>query len=215
MFSYKDEEGLILLCETRGDEMAILSLYALPEKKRDIVIPSEINGLPVTEILSMAFRGSQIESVSLPESITAIYSSAFEGCSSLKKITLPENLLELSYRAFAKCTSLESITIPYATNFESGIFDGCTNLKTAKIEHAVYIPSGVFKNCGLEKVYLPDSLEGIDETVFEGVPKNMKIYGNNDYVKKFANKHGFKCVGSSELKRFLNEYSLEKVNSEI
>lgn len=205
MLLYKDKEGVVLLYEIRGDEIAIYSLYTLPEKKRDIVIPSEINGLPVTEILSMAFQGREIEHVSLPKSITAIYSYAFEGCSLLKKITLPESLSELSFRAFAECTSLESITIPYATNFESEIFDGCTNLKTAKIEHAVYIPSGVFKNCGLKKVYLPNSIEGIDETAFEGVPKNMKICGNNEYVKLFANRYGFKYIGESQLEDFLNK----------
>ena len=214
MSLYKDEEGVVFAYEVRGNEVAIVSLFVL-SKKRNVVVPSKIEGLRVTEILSRAFQGKEVECVSLPESITTIYSRAFEGCSLLKEINLPENLSELSFRAFAECTSLESITIPYATNFESEIFDGCTNLKTAKIEHAIYLPSGVFKNCGLEKIYLPDSLTGIDRTVFEGVPKNMKIYGNNDYIKNFATKHGYKCVSDSKLGLFLNEVEKDSENKDI
>lgn len=215
MSLYKDKEGVVFTYEVRGNEVAIVLLLELPEKKRNVVVPSKIEGLQVTEILSRAFQGKTVECVSLPESITTIYNHAFEGCSLLKEINLPKNLLELSFRAFAECTSLESITIPYPTNFESEIFDGCTNLKTAKIEHAIYLPSGVFKNCGLKKVYLPDSLAGIDRTVFEGVPKNMKIYGNNDYIKNFATKHGYKCVSDSKLGLFLNEVEKNNKNKDI
>lgn len=200
---YEDKEGVVFLYEVRGDEVAIYSLYILPEKKRDVVIPSKINGLPVTEISPMAFRGREIEHISLPESITAIYSYAFEGCSLLREINLPKNLSVLCFRAFAKCISLESVIIPYKTAFESEVFEGCTNLKTAKIEHAPWLPSGVFKNCGLRKIYLPDSIDGISGTAFEGVSKNMRICGNNEYIKSFAIKYGFK-YGESQLEDFLN-----------
>lgn len=56
----------------------------------DIKIASEIDGLPVTEISNVAFTGNEnITSVTIPDSITCIYSEAFEGCSNLAYAYFP------------------------------------------------------------------------------------------------------------------------------
>jgi hypothetical protein len=53
----------------------------------DVVIPSAINGLPVTKIASRAFVNcTTLTSVIIPDSVTSIGSSAFDGCSKLTSV---------------------------------------------------------------------------------------------------------------------------------
>ena len=55
----------------------------------DLEIPAEIEGLLVSRIGDEVFREcANFTSVTLPEGVTSIKSSAFAGCSSLTSITL-------------------------------------------------------------------------------------------------------------------------------
>ena len=58
---------------------------------------------------------SSLQSIQLPESLTAIGSSAFNGCSSLQSIQLPESLTTIGRSAFNGCTSLQSIIMKSTT----------------------------------------------------------------------------------------------------
>ena len=79
-----------------------------------------------------------VVSVTLPSSITQIYSNMFANCTSLKKITIPSLVTEIEYGAFSGCTSLTEITIPSSvTNIESEAFSGCTSLETIEIPETV------------------------------------------------------------------------------
>lgn len=76
----------------------------------NILIPSEINGYPVVWIGSGAFYGStSIKTVSIPNSVIAIYESAFYNCSALKSVTIPKSIKYISQTAFGFCHSLEYI----------------------------------------------------------------------------------------------------------
>jgi hypothetical protein len=50
---------------------------------RDVVIPSELNGTPVTHIAEGAFKNSDIKSIVIPESVVSVGKGAFEGCTDL------------------------------------------------------------------------------------------------------------------------------------
>ena len=67
---------------------------------------------PVKTIGTDAFEYcSDLQSVTLPNTITAIYSDAFYYCSKLGSVNLPEGLQTISTDAFRHC-NLSSITIP-------------------------------------------------------------------------------------------------------
>ena len=67
---------------------------------------------PVVTIGTSAFEScSNLQSVTLPNSITAIYTDAFYGCSKLEDINLPEGLTTINTRAFEYC-NLDTIIIP-------------------------------------------------------------------------------------------------------
>lgn len=51
-----------------------------------VVIPSEINGTPVTTIGNAAFRDSSVTSVTIPASVTEIGANAFAGCTNLTSV---------------------------------------------------------------------------------------------------------------------------------
>lgn len=67
---------------------------------------------PVKEIKTGAFSYcSNLQSVTLPASITSIYSNAFLYCTKLGSINLPEGLQSIGEQAFRYC-NLDSVTIP-------------------------------------------------------------------------------------------------------
>ena len=51
-----------------------------------VVIPSKINGTPVTTIGNAAFRDSSVTSVTIPASVTEIGANAFAGCTNLTSV---------------------------------------------------------------------------------------------------------------------------------
>lgn len=70
-----------------------------------------------------------LTSVTIPETITAIGSHAFTGCSRLTNITIPPSVASIGYYSFSECTGLTSITIPASVISIDGLaFDNCRRL---------------------------------------------------------------------------------------
>ena len=107
----------------------------------EVVIPRLYNGVAVTGISYYTFLNNKnIESVTIPSSVTYIGHQAFWGCENLKNVYLPESGTIISSTAFKGCISLVSIDIPDGmTEIANATFYGCTALTT------VTIPSSVTK----------------------------------------------------------------------
>lgn len=76
-------------------------------KEDNIVIPSEVDGLPVTSIGNEAFSGcSGLMSVMIPESVTNIGDGAFFCCSGLTSVTIPNSVTSIGGCAFSDCPNL-------------------------------------------------------------------------------------------------------------
>jgi hypothetical protein len=79
---------------------------------QELVVPGEIEGLPVEAIGNHAFSGRQdIRTVVLPESIKTLYGFAFHNCKSLRKITLFDSLDDYYDGVCRQCDALEEIEI--------------------------------------------------------------------------------------------------------
>jgi hypothetical protein len=95
----------------------------------DVIIPQEIDGVPVVGIGREAFKDANISSVIIPEGILLIIRSAFENNPDLTEIVLPKSLTKIWDNIFSGCTSLIRIDI-LNSEFSAGYnnFGGNENL---------------------------------------------------------------------------------------
>lgn len=81
--------------------------------QEDIVIPRQLNGLPVTRITQddsyPFYRNSELKTVTLPDTVTTIGTNAFANCTSLEAIFIPASVTSIERRAFYGCNKLKDI----------------------------------------------------------------------------------------------------------
>ena len=78
-----------------------------------LVIPSQVEGVPVREIDRAAFAGNtSLKTVTVSQGVRSIGMNAFEGCSALTDVILPGSLTFIDRYAFRGCESLRDITMP-------------------------------------------------------------------------------------------------------
>ena len=95
-----------------------------------VVIPSTINGWPVTCIGNGAFvlGGHNLTSVTIPDSVTNIAAEAFGSCTMLTSVTIPNTVTSIGDWAFWGC-NLTSVTIPSSvTSIGDYAFSYCSSL---------------------------------------------------------------------------------------
>jgi len=89
-------------------------------------------------IVSYAFFGSRLTSITIPESVKSIGNYAFAQCSSLTSISIPNSITTLNGGVFDGCSSLTSISIPNSiTTIAGGVFNGCSSLTSITIPNSV------------------------------------------------------------------------------
>ncbi|MDR0751727.1 MAG: InlB B-repeat-containing protein [Christensenellaceae bacterium] len=110
----------------------LVRLGRATKTQSSIVIPGSYDGREIVSISNNAFAtsvGSNITSITLPDSIKTIGYRAFAGNDSLLTINLPTSLEIIGREAFVGCSELQNVTIPSSTyNLGENIFFGCTNL---------------------------------------------------------------------------------------
>ena len=90
-----------------NDEVIILGYNGNPT---EVIIPSEIEGKPVTWIGACTFKNcNSLTSVIISSGVTGIGIKAFYGCTNLKSVTIPESVKSIENGAFDGCNSLEDI----------------------------------------------------------------------------------------------------------
>ena len=181
--------------ESDGNGGYVLSYVGENYPESSLVIPSTYKGKPVTGISWLAFsKNKNITAVTIPDSVTSIDSSAFEGTAYYENSSNWKNgvlyignhlikaksmfsgayAIKLGTRciadmAFDGCSSLTSVTIPDSvTSIGDLAFKGCTGLKSVTIGNGVTsIGDWAFRDCtGLTSVTIPDSVTSIGSYAF-------------------------------------------------
>lgn len=102
--------GITLLYEVKKAK-AIIAGYC--GKPTSVVIPPEIDGLPVVGVKDLAFYYCDaLKTLDLPATIETIGRQAFEGCGSLDAIKLREGLKSVGAFAFDECPNLKRVVLP-------------------------------------------------------------------------------------------------------
>jgi hypothetical protein len=75
-------------------------------------VPSEICGLPVTELESHLFAGRKFKKVVLPSTLRKIGFCAFAGLGECRAMDIPEGVEEIGAGAFFACGTLGTLSLP-------------------------------------------------------------------------------------------------------
>ena len=96
----------------------------------DVIIPSHINGVPVTSINDKAFKYcTSLKNIIITENVTDIGDSAFMCCENLESVTILGNLKSIENKAFFNCKLLSNLDIKKCSKISDNAFEN-TNLKS-------------------------------------------------------------------------------------
>ena len=153
----------------------------------DLVIPNNYFGYPVTKIDDSAFYESSITSITIPNGVTAIETSAFQGCSRLNNIIIPDGLSVIGEYNFAN----DSLYHHSSNNLNYLVGSGGMNAYLIRAINAsgdISIPSqilgstvtliadGAFKDCkSLTSITIPDGVTSIGDSAFTGCSNLISI----------------------------------------
>lgn len=189
-FTSADDFGYV----DNGSEVMIRSYNG---SKTDIVIPSEINGLPVTRIGENAFfENSLITSVVIPSSVMEIGKLAFFSCASLEKVVFSENTNEIESNSALTSSNLGKVkTIgdgAFAFDYKlSGVIT--LNADTLIIgeyafEHDAIIGIKIYANAVQVN---RDTFEQMDNLRFLFISDNAQFTGNKNFISHCPNLESF------------------------
>lgn len=137
----------------------------------DLVIPEKLGGITVARVGKEAFKGSQLTSVTLPDTLYNIGEGAFASCEDLVSLRLPAGLRIIEKDAFHSCVSLKTVALPEGT---------------------AHLGAGAFCNCKLlESITIPASVQMIEADCFEGCSDALVLRCvPGSFAEGYAAKHG-------------------------
>lgn len=182
----------IYMYKNYGEYVEITSTSTKAEN--EIIVPDEIDGVPVKVIGEHAFAGvSNVTSITLPDGVTEIGKQAFSMCSKLTSVNIPSGVKEIGDEAFLNCASLTEITLPEnLTSIGIRAFYGCSKLEAITIPDSVtYLGKQAFDSCtSLSSANIPKGITVLEDMVFNGcaitqliVPKNINFIGKQALPK--------------------------------
>ncbi len=162
----------------------------------DIVIPETYNNYKVTVIGPSLFNGSDITSVTMPDSITEIRDYAFSSCHKLTSVKLSNNIKVFGNGVFFNTSELKSIEIPASVeDLGTRTFSACglESVTIPKSDTLTTIGEFVFFQCQkLKEVNLPVTVTNISDNAFSECPNKITIKApESSYAQSYAKKNNF------------------------
>ena len=150
-------------------------------------------------------QGSQITEITIPNSVTTIGNSAFDGCNSLSgTLTIPNSVTSIGEAAFSGCIGLTGeLTIPNSvTAIRNATFNGCSGLSgTLTIPNSVTTIGGhAFSGCsGLTgALTIPNSVTGIGPQAFADCV-GITAFNMGNAITYIGNEAFLNCLGITEI----------------
>ena len=158
-----------------------------------VEIPSEVNGITVTEIGKDVFKDNKnvgrliipdsvtklgyrmcsgctaLSEVRLPAGLTVIPDEAFDGCSSLRTVNFPDTLKEIRSDAFCGTDLTEFIAPDSLTDVWAYAFKDCGALSAVELKNVRSVGGGAFESCtALRSIRLSDKMTELSDHIFDG-----------------------------------------------
>ncbi|WP_400245552.1 leucine-rich repeat protein [Methanomethylophilus alvi] len=176
---------------------------------------SSINSIDLNGIISIgtgAFQCSELQSVTIPESVVSIGTYAFSGTTSLREITIESGLVSLP-EGMLSDSMLTHVTIPSTVKaIGPNAFAG-SQLKTVSFDGNSQLQSigrSAFSNTPLESFSVPDSLISIDKGAFSCTLLTSFSIGNNSNLESIGD---FAFAGVRSLTAISFNDGLESIGS--
>lgn len=196
----KQESGIFVITSDgtvyMKDRQSGLYDYDHENSTKEVIIPSEINGIKVKKLGNYMFCNYRsLESVGIPDGVTEIGNEAFYGCSKIDNIVMPNSVEWIGEGAFAWCYDLENIqfseNVQYigtsafsATKWSKSLSTGPHYIGNVLYAYIGKIPSGTifeirngittissgafYEQTGLTGIAIPNSVKTIEEKAFYG-----------------------------------------------
>lgn len=160
------------------DEYAKLEKYE-PTGRTRLVIPQEIEGVPVLYIGANAFcENADLMDVVLPETLLKIEYNAFAMCLNLREMTFPKSLMRIEPDAF-QWSGILRVEFLGECILEANAFYGCEHLKVVSLGGPTTIGCGTFNQCKrLIRVNGSHHITEIGATAFSGCVVLDKLHTN-------------------------------------
>ncbi len=157
----------------RSDELTIKGYNG---NEKSVIVPSEINGVPVTKIEGKAFRNTDVEEIIFSEGIKEI--CGLKDAEKLRRIVIPSTVEEIDVADFVNLPMLKDIEVAEGGNFavDNG-FIYTNDMKTLVygFNHNadIVIPNGVehigkyaLYKSDIKSVEFPETLKTIENSAF-------------------------------------------------
>lgn len=214
----KYSEGLDLKLNVTAKSLTVYGIGECTDV--DVIIPEEVDGIPVTAIAKKAFyENDKIKSVVIPESVISIGDEAFYKCTSLESVNLPVELFELGDAVFTYCTALKEIVIPKTiTEIPAMSFSFCSSLEKIELHDNIEsFGDNCFSGCiSLKELFIPKSITLDNFTEFYMFLNSLEAFkvseDNPDFYEVDGNLYldilGTKCFMSYAMGKTEEEFTV-------
>ncbi len=185
-----DDSGLIYAIG-ENSEATLIGYNHQPDGV--LVIPSLVNGYPVTLIDSAVFRDcDNITELVVSEGIREICNDAFSDCGNLEKVTLADSVITIGATAFENCINLKEVKLSdKLETIGQYAFNCCSELTSISFPDSLNaIGASAFAYCEkIPSIILPDGLTAIGENAFlccyslteVAIPDSVTFLGQNAF----------------------------------
>lgn len=163
-----------------------------------VLIPAEIEGLPVTEIGFQAFADCVgITALDIPATVTRIAAGAFFNCAGLSRVPIPAAVTSIGDSAFGYCGALTEMVVPSGvTVISDSLFERCSLLAGVTLPPGILsIGNSSFSFCGaLTSLVIPETVKVIGNNAF--------FYGSG--LTSLVLPEGLETIGTSAFSNCIN-----------
>ena len=166
-----EEEGEVLHLIRYSIQNGEVTVTGSDLETGELIIPSEIEGCPVTAIEAHAFSTTRFSKITLPDTLKTIGTDAFYSCTRLESVVIPSGVTEIGFNAFAKCKSLKTVVFSDGvTSVGESAFTDCPALESVSLPEALTtVETLAFSGCkNLKEVSIPAGVTSIGRNAFRG-----------------------------------------------